>query len=504
MLTKKRILDVYGAQLGELAWHSLSLDNRMSAVSQQNAETIHRAVTQYRLLPDGRPIRILEIGAYAHYGAHKAAADLGGISVAHDVSPTTLRQGLASARAVGIAPNATLVAGDFHNLPFETDYFDLVFCSSSVHHTYRPQKVLQEMMRVLRPGGALHLDNEPVGRALCFYAFRSDRSDQATPFQAEADRRGLMFTLSSPHPGSRPETQFGMTENDRMPLDIIIDTLSPHGFFPTLQIPPQIGSFERRVLDLPRDDDLEAALAELLRNEIEALRPSLSEQDRLLNFNLPTEDDIWRLSYLVAPMLRGLAHLSGQEAEFETARIFGAAIHMAVVKHGQGTGASDMLRRRLVEQNGVLNDLPVLPGVDLDFTARPIPAIEDGDLSALAEVYPPDDWEPSRETAGLLFMFNLRQSCRISLPASCSGLMLLFRFYAAGSEKPFRVALLSEDGSALASTVVVRTESFLFREYLPAHCSRIIVETRTLNGAPAHLPRHVQLSTVRLIPVFER
>jgi hypothetical protein len=314
----------------------------------------------------------------------------------------------------------------------------------------------------------------------------------------------LLFTLSSPHPGSRPETQFGMTENDRMPLEMIIDTLSPHGFFPTLQIAPRIESFERRVLDLPRDDDLEATLAELLWNEIEALRPSLSEQDRLLNLNLPTEDDIWRLSYLVAPMLRRLAQLSGQEAEFETARIFGAAIHMAVVKRGQGTGASEMLRRRLAEQNGVLNDLPVLAGVDLDFAAKPIPAIEDGDLSALAEIYPSDDWEPSRETAGLLFIFNLRQSCRISLPASCPGSILLFRFYTRGSEEPYRVALLSEDGSELASTVVVRTESFLFREYLPARCSHIIVETRTLDGVPAHLPRHVQLSTVRLIPVSER
>src|SRR5664279_2351576 len=107
MPTRDQIIEVYGPQLGELAWHALHMDATLAAVSEKHAASILKAVQRWSIKPRGRPIRILEIGAYAHFGAHRAAAALGGISVAHDVSPASLRVGLDGARAAGITGEVT-------------------------------------------------------------------------------------------------------------------------------------------------------------------------------------------------------------------------------------------------------------------------------------------------------------------------------------------------------------------------------------------------------------
>jgi len=501
MPTKDNIIEVYGPQLGELAWHSLHVDGRLTMMSEQHAASILRVVEHCRLEPVGRSIRILEVGAYAHYGAHRAAAELGGESVAHDVSPASLRVGLDGAHAAGIRLRTTLVAGDFHDLPFSTGYFDVVFCASSIHHTFRPWRVLQEMMRVLRPGGALQLANEPIGRALCFYGFRSNREAAYSPFESELARRGSLYTFSSPFPGSRPEILFGMIENERIPLDMVLDTLRAEGEIVSLQLVPQVGEFERRVLALARDTDLEASLAGLLLTEIEAVRPGLTERDRLLGARLPERDDVWRLSYQVAPRLRRLTGLVGEEAEFETVRLFGAALQATVIKRGATDPAAQMFRRQLAMQDRVHDDLPGLPGIRLHLNAQPVPAIEAGDLAALEGVYPVEDWEPYREENGLLSMLNLGVRCRIALPALSSEAMLLLRFYAVAADQPYCVILQSLEGVEIASVLVAQSESFLMRELVPKGCAGLFLETRTLGGTALSVPRHVRLGVGRLIPV---
>ena len=501
MQTKDQIIEVYGPQLGELAWHSLHVDSRLDAMSEHHATSILRVVTDHDLRPDDRPIRILEVGAYAHHGAHRAAAALGGASVAHDVSPASLRIGLDGARAAGFGADATLVAGDFHDLPFETDYFDVVFCASSIHHTFRPWRVLRDMIRVLRPGGALRLENEPVGRALCFYGFRGNRTESRTAFESELERRGLMQTLSSPIPGSRSESLFGMIENDRIPLDMILDALTAEGEVASIRLLPQRADFEQRIMDLPRDADLEANLAAMLLDEIAAVRPGLTEHDRLLGIRLPGTDEIWRLSYQVAPYVRRLASLSGQEAAFESARLFGAELQATILKLGAGEPAARMFRRQLAVHGKVFDDLPVLPGVRLDLNAQSIPAIGSGDPASLRHVYPAGEWEPHLEDNGLRTMLNVGQRSRIVLPGLPSAAMLLLRFYAVAAEEPYRVGLRLRDGSEIASLLVVQSESLLLRELVPRGCAELFIETRAPNGEPVDRPGHVRLGVGRLIPV---
>ncbi len=47
--------------------------------------------------------------------------------------------------------------GDAHDLQFGNDSFDCVLCTEVLEHLHTPQKAIDEMKRVLRPGGTLIL-----------------------------------------------------------------------------------------------------------------------------------------------------------------------------------------------------------------------------------------------------------------------------------------------------------------------------------------------------------
>lgn len=501
MLSTALIFDTYGPQLGELVWHSLHFDDRIRTVSERHGECILNLIKKFRIHPSGRPVRILEIGAYAHYGAYIAASQLGGISAVHDISPTSLRLGQKEARRAGIDIEATLVAGDFHDLPFNTAYFDCVFCASSVHHTRHPRRMLMEALRSVRLGGILHLENEPVARMLCFYGFRSNRNEEFTPFERKLAERGSLFTFSSPFPGSRSESLFGMVENERVPLDLFLDTLFLEGRIESIALYPRITDFDRRILALPSDNELESRLSELLLREVEEVRPSLTDQDLHLGARLPTADDVWRLSYIVAPHLRRLTDLHSPELEREMARIFGAALRITVVKTKHKTRADVMLSRPLPCEDGVYDDLPKLSGLRLGLEERLIPAIADGDSVALSRTYPRDHWELCREASGLLSMLNLRSCCQIELPQLPTSTLLLLRFYAMKAPHPYRVLLASPDGDEIAAVIVAQSESLLLRELIPTEWTRVLIKTSDLDNEPWELPRHVRLGVTRLIPV---
>lgn len=63
---------------------------------------------------------------------------------------------LAEARrlAEGVA-NASFLEGDAARLPFEPASFDLAACARTLHHVHRPELVVAELTRVVRPGGSI-------------------------------------------------------------------------------------------------------------------------------------------------------------------------------------------------------------------------------------------------------------------------------------------------------------------------------------------------------------
>jgi ubiquinone/menaquinone biosynthesis C-methylase UbiE len=66
------------------------------------------------------------------------------------------------AKAVQDLPNLHFQQADAHALPFENDTFDVVFCRYLLEHVADPLKVLNEMRRVLKPGGKAFLQENNI------------------------------------------------------------------------------------------------------------------------------------------------------------------------------------------------------------------------------------------------------------------------------------------------------------------------------------------------------
>ncbi len=60
-----------------------------------------------------------------------------------------------------------LAVGDAEGLPYENNTFDLIICNASFHHYTHPEKAVEEIKRVLKPGGTLILGDPTLpGRLL--------------------------------------------------------------------------------------------------------------------------------------------------------------------------------------------------------------------------------------------------------------------------------------------------------------------------------------------------
>jgi ubiquinone/menaquinone biosynthesis C-methylase UbiE len=397
------VLAKFGAQLGEIAFHSIVLDERIDKMSKDDGAAILEVAQLLKpvsrpirilarlLKPVSRPIRILEIGVHAHYSVHMAASSLGGVAVSHDISPNALRIGSDLSHQKGYRSENFSVAGDFHDLPFHDNAFDIVFCNSCIHHTWRPWKVIQELIRVCRPGGLIRLQNEPVIRVACFYQFRGRRPETLQGIEAAIESRHLTMTISSPYPGARAEKLFGMIENDRIPLAMYRQSFETKSKLLEFEADPKFntGEFEKWLLSLDRSDaNLEEIISVRLHEEIACLSQHFAVRDALSGLTLPSSDSIWLLSYRIAEHLRKLDRTSNPKEIL--AELFGASLKVTARKFGEAEVSKEIFRRRLIEDRGVLIDSPKFDGIKVDFQNK-IPALEQNS-HALANVFPLSSW----------------------------------------------------------------------------------------------------------------
>jgi ubiquinone/menaquinone biosynthesis C-methylase UbiE len=101
-----------------------------------------------------RSLRLLDVGC----GTGTFASMLGRTSL--PVCPTGLdmAQNMCQlahrkVKQVGLEDKVQFVTADSEQMPFVDNTFDLITCSNSYHHYPHQEKVLAEMLRVLKPGG---------------------------------------------------------------------------------------------------------------------------------------------------------------------------------------------------------------------------------------------------------------------------------------------------------------------------------------------------------------
>jgi len=88
-----------------------------------------------------------------------------------DLSPVAIELALRRASVSGVADRVRGLARDASDLScFRDEEFDLIYASAAVHHTLKYPNALNELMRVLRPGGKLVLaetyGNNPILNSL--------------------------------------------------------------------------------------------------------------------------------------------------------------------------------------------------------------------------------------------------------------------------------------------------------------------------------------------------
>jgi ubiquinone/menaquinone biosynthesis C-methylase UbiE len=107
-----------------------------------------------------------------------------------DLVPELLAEGRKRAPA-----NVELVEGDATALPFEAASFDLVTTARTLHHVPRPERLIAEAVRVLRPGGTMLVVDQlaPVDpmAAIDLNRFERTRDPSTTRVLADVDLRSL-------------------------------------------------------------------------------------------------------------------------------------------------------------------------------------------------------------------------------------------------------------------------------------------------------------------------
>lgn len=124
----------YDRKIGWCERRILGADNRLWAAEHAQGEVLEVAVGTGLNLP--------------HYDPQLKVTGV-------DLSPAMLD--IARQRATHLGRHVDLQEGDAHHLPFDDASFDTVVCTFSLCNVPDPRQALQEMRRVLRPGGRLVL-----------------------------------------------------------------------------------------------------------------------------------------------------------------------------------------------------------------------------------------------------------------------------------------------------------------------------------------------------------
>lgn len=109
---------------------------------------------------DSSGSRALDVGCGTGNILRKLGPHFGEV-VGVDVSDDMLSEALPTARR---KENVKVVRGRVADLPFYDNYFDLVTAYSVFHHLPDFSEPLSEIARVLKDGGVLYIDHEPIER----------------------------------------------------------------------------------------------------------------------------------------------------------------------------------------------------------------------------------------------------------------------------------------------------------------------------------------------------
>jgi hypothetical protein len=477
--------------LGEFAWHSLTVDSRLAAVSEEHYGVVSELIAEAGM-GRTRDLRILEVAAYAHTTGYMLYDRLGTRTDLLDISPSTLRLGRKLAAQQGLPiEGTTCVAGDFHDLPYADGQFDLVYICSALHHTWRWQRVLAEMVRVLAPGGVLLLENEPCRRQFCHYRFRANRVEQYGALEQALVRLGILRTVAEPFPNTRPETLFGMVENQTIPLGALCGALAASATPVRMTVNTDVcmEAFEYELLDRARVDapDCRRWLTQEMTQRIAAAASAMSAIDRGMDFGVPDRAEITKLCATTVDSLEALpADAASADFKMGVADVFGAQVSLAVRKRGvRKVTPGARLARDFPVKDNVVCAFPQRVARLLDAASALLPDIQTGPTDAIVATFSAAEWTLSTTPDRLRVLSPACAEPSFVVPVNApASLLIVLRLYAAVGAWPFRVAIWTDDRE-VAGFDAYAAESVLLSPIVPCPAGstqlRLTMRTRWLD-----------------------
>jgi ubiquinone/menaquinone biosynthesis C-methylase UbiE len=156
---------------------------------------------------------VLDVGAGTGYDAWRLV-EAGGRVTAFEYNPVLIRRGRS------VVPEARWIGGLAHVLPFGSETFDIVCCNAALHHMRDVPAAMQEMLRVLRPGGWLLTTGDP---------FRADDSGDETELDVFDNHPDFLLGVneSIPRFGELAETL--VSSQDRITARFLTTSISEGG-----------------------------------------------------------------------------------------------------------------------------------------------------------------------------------------------------------------------------------------------------------------------------------
>lgn len=501
------VLERFSAQIGELAQHQLSHDEKVIDTTNWYYGFLTAVLNRNPGIQSRTPPRYLEIACYRHILGYKLAKDRGFESTQFDISDRDLAIGREMAVELGFQDTVERVAGDFHDLPFADNYFDLVMISASIHHTRSPHQIIEEAMRVLTDKGLFYCQREPCERLFSFYQFNANRPAQHTQFETHLQKRDLMRLISSPCPGARNAEMFGRVENDRIPLEMYYEVFNRHGkvLEQVLYHDGLLTEMDKKILeksDFP-EATLSAYIAELITDEVELAAPLLSKQDQLLGYSLPGEAEIQSLAEKTAAALKARPS-NPRSVEWQKAmvKIFGGSLRFVVERQrSKSKRGSKKFRRVCKPINGVKLDNAVCTNSGLLFWDKLLPDIQIAEKETLEATFPAKYWGDSIHDRGMKIMVSKTSSPILKIQLSQPALVVMRYRVVIDDRLPAARLRIRYGMQEISNEVFAQSEDRMLRFIYDRTLTEVHFELTDLEGNPSQEVSRIRISIFQCVPV---
>lgn len=160
----------------------------------------------------------LEIGANAGHTSYMVANTFGADGFALDLSADALRYGAMLRERWGMTRSPVRVAGDGANLPFRDGSLRMVMAFQTVTQFPDIERLIQEVHRVLAPGGLFFFGEEPLRRLLSLRLYYCPYPETMKPWERKLHEWGLLGYLIRDVVGSQQEEICGIRQNYSLDL----------------------------------------------------------------------------------------------------------------------------------------------------------------------------------------------------------------------------------------------------------------------------------------------